>query len=331
MSISEPYFSVVMPLYNHAAWVTQAVESVLAQSFANFEIVICNDGSTDESLSIVREFRDSRIKVISKPNSGPAGALNSAIFETKGKVICWLSADDYFMPKKLEAHFDLHEAYPCWLSIAPSGLDINGSVTLENLPKIDKSTFLHSFIHTNPINGLSVAIDRRVFLKLGLFDSRYRYSHDFEFWLRTLKVFEPVYMRDFQSPLSITRVGSGFLNDGDMNPYLCGRLDNVRVLLDYCVRGGLDIFLPDWVDKDSGKEFLTDWITDELRTQKNYFYQFGFRDIFEALATEFLVGDLSWRHQFHPGIFFNRIASAKSDVDADQKAVEYYRANWFRH
>lgn len=77
--MQQPFFSIIMPLYNHSAYVGEAIESVLNQSLGDFELVVCNDGSTDTSLEVVQSFKDDRIKVINKPNGGTVSAAVSRI------------------------------------------------------------------------------------------------------------------------------------------------------------------------------------------------------------------------------------------------------------
>lgn len=99
-----PLVSVLIANYNYGQYIGEAIESVLNQTYQNFEIVICDDGSTDNSLEVIKRYaeRDSRIKYIAKENGGVASALNAAFAHSTGEIICLLDADDIFLPKKLE-------------------------------------------------------------------------------------------------------------------------------------------------------------------------------------------------------------------------------------
>ena len=99
-----PLVSILMPNYNYGQYIGEAIESVLNQTYQNFEIVICDDGSTDNSLEVIRRYaeRDSRIKYIAKENGGMASALNVAYRESKGSIVCLLDSDDIFLPDKIE-------------------------------------------------------------------------------------------------------------------------------------------------------------------------------------------------------------------------------------
>ena len=109
-----PLVSVLIANYNYAQYIGEAIESVLNQTYQNFEIVICDDGSTDNSLEVIRNYaqRDSRIKYIAKQNGGVASALNAAYSESKGEIISLLDADDTWFPSRLEIIVKLFRQRP---------------------------------------------------------------------------------------------------------------------------------------------------------------------------------------------------------------------------
>lgn len=101
-----PYFSLIMPMYNRATTIRRAVESCLSQTFHNFELLITDDASTDESLAIVSSYNDSRIKVFShKKNSGPCPARNTAIAYARGSWCVMVDSDFALLPHALESLF----------------------------------------------------------------------------------------------------------------------------------------------------------------------------------------------------------------------------------
>lgn len=95
--------SVVIPLYNKAPWVKRCIDSIVSQSYQELEILVVNDGSTDNSVEVVKKIEDSRIRVIDKPNGGVSSARNRGIDEAKGEFIAFLDADDMWMPRHIEA------------------------------------------------------------------------------------------------------------------------------------------------------------------------------------------------------------------------------------
>ena len=99
-----PLVSVLMGNYNYGHYIGEALDSVLGQTYSNFEVIVCDDGSTDDSREVVARYckRDSRIRMIVKENGGLATALNAAYAASRGEIVCLLDADDVYMPEKLE-------------------------------------------------------------------------------------------------------------------------------------------------------------------------------------------------------------------------------------
>ncbi len=110
--MKNPSVSVVMPLYNKALYVAQAVHSVLSQTVEDFELIVVNDGSTDNGPEIVRRIRDSRIRVIDQPNGGVSAARNCGITEAGSDLIAFLDADDIWRPFFLATVLGLRKKYP---------------------------------------------------------------------------------------------------------------------------------------------------------------------------------------------------------------------------
>jgi glycosyltransferase involved in cell wall biosynthesis len=99
-----PLVSVLTANYNYAGYLSEAIESVLAQTYPNFEVIVCDDGSTDDSCEVATRYaqKDPRIKLLQKENGGVASALNAAYRKSKGDIVCLLDADDRYAPEKLE-------------------------------------------------------------------------------------------------------------------------------------------------------------------------------------------------------------------------------------
>lgn len=105
-------FSVVIPLYNKERSIKSTIDSVFAQTFQDFELIIVNDGSTDNSLQVVREITDSRIRIIDKPNGGVSSARNRGISEARNEWIALLDGDDLWLPNHLEDLAKAIEMFP---------------------------------------------------------------------------------------------------------------------------------------------------------------------------------------------------------------------------
>jgi glycosyltransferase involved in cell wall biosynthesis len=101
---ARPLVSVLVANYNYGRYIGEALDSVLQQTYSNFEVIVCDDGSTDDSREVVARYcdQDARIRLVAKENGGEASALNAAYAASRGEIICLLDADDVFLPQKLE-------------------------------------------------------------------------------------------------------------------------------------------------------------------------------------------------------------------------------------
>lgn len=104
--------SVIIPLYNKEAFIEVAIQSVLNQQYQNFEVIVVDDGSTDDGASRVRAIHDHRIKLFQQPNSGVSCARNQGIELAKGDLVCFLDADDWYLPTFLETIVSMALRYP---------------------------------------------------------------------------------------------------------------------------------------------------------------------------------------------------------------------------
>jgi hypothetical protein len=122
-----PFITVVMSSYNYGAFVGQAIQSVLRQTYEDFEVIVCDDGSTDDSCAVIQRHvdRDRRVKLVQKPNGGQASCWNVAFLRSRGDLLCPLDADDAFYPDKLETVVDHFRRHP------GSGLAVHAMTVLD--------------------------------------------------------------------------------------------------------------------------------------------------------------------------------------------------------
>lgn len=192
-----PVFSVVIPLYQTELYIGEAVRSVLAQTYEDFEVLIVDDGSKDEGPAIARAFDDPRIKLISQSNRGLAGARNTGIRCAVGEFIALLDADDLWEPEKLERHLaQLKNDASIDVSFCASRLidEVGGDIGLVQSPR-SKTLSVADFFCRNPVGNGSApvlrrtALDRIAFFDAQLgrtcwFDESFRQSEDVECWMR---------------------------------------------------------------------------------------------------------------------------------------------------
>jgi glycosyltransferase involved in cell wall biosynthesis len=189
-----PKVSVIIPAYNTAAFIGETLESVFAQTFSDFEVIVINDGSpeSDELEQVLTPFRE-RIFYLKQENRGPAGARNTGIRHAQGKYLAFLDSDDSWLPDYLASQMNLFEEVPpsdvvfsdalhfgdpdlagkTYMQTCPS----NGPVTLESLMNEDCQV----------ITSCTIAL-RHTVLDAGLFDERVdlRGCEDYDLWLRIL-------------------------------------------------------------------------------------------------------------------------------------------------
>lgn len=107
LNIEFPLVSVILCNYNYERFIAEAIDSVLCQTYDNFELIIVDDGSTDNSRDVIRSYSDQRIHFITQKNQGQAAAFNAGFNSSKGEIICFLDSDDYWMPDKIAMVVDV--------------------------------------------------------------------------------------------------------------------------------------------------------------------------------------------------------------------------------
>lgn len=196
--------SVIIPVYNGELYIGQAIESILSQSYKNTEIIVVDDGSTDNSAKIIKEFE--QVKYIYQPNSGPSAARNRGIAASKGKYIAFLDSDDMYREDKIEKQVRALEQ------------DHNADVVYNDCQVVDKdlnyiNTLRSEGIYNNERDFLcillfrqiipippSIMLRRRCFEEGFLYNEKYKHAEDYELILRLAERYkfayipEPIYI-----------------------------------------------------------------------------------------------------------------------------------------
>ena len=179
--------SVVMSVYNEEEYIADAIESILSQTFTNFEFIIINDGSTDDSANIIKLFDDQRIVLIEQVNKGLTASLNIGIKAAKGIYIARQDADDYSYPNRLEYQIkEFKKNSELVLLGTRAEIDYGGFsyISKSYASGVSKDELLSSniFVHT------SVCFLKDRFLDAGLYDMKYDTTQDYDAWLRLSKL-----------------------------------------------------------------------------------------------------------------------------------------------
>ena len=189
-----PLVTVVTPVYNVEKYVGEAVDSVLRQTCRNFEYLIIDDGSPDNSIEIVRARTgdDSRVRILAGKHGGLSAARNIGIREARGKYIAYLDGDDRWHSRFLERQIALIESLPSDVGVVfcRSRMILeNGTIAFLQRSRPGAYDFDGLLVHGNPPrNGSSLLIRSSCFADVGGFDEKVPYVEDFECWLRIARL-----------------------------------------------------------------------------------------------------------------------------------------------
>jgi tetratricopeptide (TPR) repeat protein len=183
--------SVVIPTYNHVRFLADAIQSALAQSYLQVEIIVVDDGSTDSTHTLVESFGE-RVHYMWQENQGLSGARNTGIGAAQGEYIALLDADDFWEPKYLETVHRVLAADP-HLGAVYTGLQFVNSKG-ERLPQPCVATVPSDQLHDRLLDGeffapSAVLVRRTCFEQVGVFDVALRASEDWDMWLRVAQVY----------------------------------------------------------------------------------------------------------------------------------------------
>jgi len=190
MMENESLITVLMPVYNGAAYIGEAIESILSQTFTDFELIVVNDGSTDDTAKIVASYSDKRIRLANQENGGVSAALNKGLKMASGKYIARFDADDVCYPDRLKIQYSFLVAHPDYVLVGSDAdymsQDGEHIYLYENVghtnEEINKTIAEHcSFIHS------SVMYPKRIVMELGSYEVRAHTFEDYFLWKKLIK------------------------------------------------------------------------------------------------------------------------------------------------
>lgn len=185
-----PFFSVIIPVFNKALFIDETLKSALAQTFTDLEIIIVNDGSTDESEAIIKGFNDNRIHYFYQENAGVAVARNFGIDKALGEFICFLDADDYWYPNFLKTMYSYTQKLPeasvfaCAIEVETKRNRFIPYYSIAKKSDFETVNFFDASQRECVLWTSAVAIRKTVFDKIGKFDEKIKISEDTELWIR---------------------------------------------------------------------------------------------------------------------------------------------------
>ncbi|MGK7906404.1 MAG: glycosyltransferase family 2 protein [Synechococcus sp.] len=183
-----PKVSVIIPVYNVEDFIASTIQSVLDQTFQDFEIIVVIDGSPDNSLAICQQFSDRRIHIVEQDNRGLAGARNAGIRHATGNYIAFLDGDDVWTPQKLEKHMAHLDSQP-EIGVSFSRSQLFGGNSAAYLMSFTGYVDAKRLLCRNPISNGSTPVVRREVLEEvkcqgNYFDEQFRRMEDIDLWLR---------------------------------------------------------------------------------------------------------------------------------------------------
>jgi len=191
-----PLVSVVVTTYNQAAYIEQTLESVFAQTYDPYEVIVVDDGSTDDTPALMAKF-DGRIEYVRQKNMGVAGSRNTGVGKARGEFIAFLDGDDLWEAEKLSVQVAEAKRYPEAGLIAVDGSQFDGDRIIEttlffgpgckDLPdeSVNSGRYYHQLLHNQFIYSTSqVMVPAKVLAAVGLSDGRFKRASDYDLYLR---------------------------------------------------------------------------------------------------------------------------------------------------
>ncbi len=188
--MADPRITVLMPVYNAGKYIGEAIRSVMEQSFTDFELLIVNDGSTDDTLSVINTFSDARIRVINQENKGVAAALNKGLSHARAPYIARFDADDICYPERLQVQYDFLTANTSYSLVGASVdyIDVTGHYVFTYHPTGRNSEEMHRLVYrVCPFIHSSVFYKKEAVLRMGGYNEHAYTFEDHLLWAKLLK------------------------------------------------------------------------------------------------------------------------------------------------
>jgi glycosyltransferase involved in cell wall biosynthesis len=199
MSSTGPLVSVIIPTFNKAQFIEEAVESVLGQTYRNLEIIVVDDGSTDHTRDVLRKYKNG-ITYLCQNNRGPSSARNYGVRTARADHLAFLDADDVWFPEKLEAQMELMLRHPTvgWVGCGAYATDSEGTIEKQYIPARYQTR--QEFVKDLQSRKLSfnpsiVLVKRECMDRVGGFNDALHYGEDWDLWLRIAKHYEVAFIR----------------------------------------------------------------------------------------------------------------------------------------
>lgn len=185
--MNHPFFSIVIPTFNRANLVRAAIASVQGQTFPDWEVIVIDDGSSDDTGAVIAGLKDPRVRYFFQPNQGKSAARNAGILRAQGLFICFLDSDDYYLANHLEALYSVILQQEKKVGIFRTGMLVEGQTGMREMPLYTPASGVAplEFFARNMVGTDSLCIHRCA-LEQERFDTRFLFFQDTHLFLRLL-------------------------------------------------------------------------------------------------------------------------------------------------
>jgi glycosyltransferase involved in cell wall biosynthesis len=245
-----PFFSVIIPLYNKEKFVENAVNSILKQTFSDFEIIIVEDCSTDKSWDVVSKIASDKIKIVQhEKNKGLSASRNSGIKIANANYLTFLDADDVWKPNYLAKIHALIQQFPEAKLLATNYEELypNNVVVLpkNNSSNIEKDGIINDFFQTSLAQPLycscSLCVEKSVFVTIGYFDEKITFAEDIDFNIRANNRFKLAYSKEAlvtytmlsENQITTTNLKNKVIPNFDSHETLAAKNHSLKKYLDF--------------------------------------------------------------------------------------------------
>ena len=185
-----PFFSIVIASYNHGRYLEHAIQSILNQSCQDFELIVVDGASTDNSLAVIKKYDRGLSWWISEPDSGQSDAINKGFARSKGNFFLWLNADDLMIPRALETSLSYLQRNPMcsWLTGDTVYFDEYGKIQRCIYGPYWNKWLMERTMVCNLVNGPSSIFSRSAYENVGGLDISLKYAMDMDLWMKFVEI-----------------------------------------------------------------------------------------------------------------------------------------------
>jgi glycosyltransferase involved in cell wall biosynthesis len=184
--VSSPKVSVLMPTFNAEKYLALAVRSILKQTFKDFEFLIVDDGSTDQTTSIIEKFKDPRIRLVRRTHQGLVSTLNFGLRESRGEYLARMDADDISAPDRFKQQVRFLDNHPNYALVGTTieAIDLEGRKVAVYPEPVESTDIVRGLTIRNVFSHGSIMARRKVLAEFGGYDQSARHAEDYDLWTK---------------------------------------------------------------------------------------------------------------------------------------------------